>query len=217
MSHDHHEHHHHEHHHHHHHHGHHHHALPNNEKVLSKAFVAIAGFMVIEAIAGYAFNSLTLLADAGHMANDAFSLALAWLALKLAQQAARLSKWLTLVNGGSLMLISLWIIIEAIRRLFSDVQLNALPMILVATVGLIVNIVVAKIMMQADHDNLNVRSAYLHVLADLLGSVVAIVAGLAAYCFGWLWVDTVASAILAWFILKSGWHVSRLAWQNLQH
>lgn len=208
-----------EHHHEHHHHGHHchHHHFPSNEKILSKAFLAIAGFMLVEMVAGYAFNSLTLLADAGHMANDAFSLGLAWLALKLAQQAARFSKWLTLVNGGSLMLISLWIIVEAIKRIFSDVSVNALPMIFVAVVGLIVNVVVAKIMLQADQSNLNVRSAYLHVLADLLGSVVAIVAGLAAYCFGWLWVDTVASAILAWFILKSGWHVSRLAWQNLQH
>lgn len=206
---------------HHHHHGHchhgHHHHLPNDQRILAIAFGAIAGFMLIEAVAGYAFNSLVLIADAGHMANDAFSLALAWLALKLAQYAARFSKWLTLINGGSLMVIAVWIILEAIARLFSSVEMNVVPMIFVAILGLIVNIVVASIMLKADQNNLNVRSAYLHVLADLLGSVVAIVAGLAAYCFGWLWVDTVASAILAWFILKSGWHVSRLAWQNLQH
>lgn len=164
--------------------------------------------MLVEFIGGYWFNSLALMADAGHMANDAFSLGLAWLALLLAQRAEYLSKWLALINGISLIIIALWIGIEAIERLQNPSQILALPMLGVATLGLLINIFVAKKMLEADQQNLNVRAAYLHVLADLLGSVVAIISGLSAYFLGWLWVDTVASILLSLLVLKSGIQVS---------
>ena len=88
------------------------------------------------------------------------------------------------------------------------------PMLAVAFAGLLVNLIVARLMLHGDHDNLNVKAAYLHVLADLLGSVVAIVAGLSAWLLGWQWVDSAASALLALFILKSGWQISRQAWRE---
>lgn len=72
-------------------------------------------------------------------------------------------------------------------------------------------------MLEADHDNLNVRAAYLHVIADLLGSIVAIIAGLAAWLLNWLWVDSIASALLSLLILRSGWQVTRLAIAELKH
>jgi cobalt-zinc-cadmium efflux system protein len=188
------------------HHGHSH--APKDSQVLKLAFLLIFGFMLVEFIGGYWFNSLALMADAGHMANDAFSLGLAWLALLLAQRAEYLSKWLALINGISLIIIALWIGIEAIERLQNPSQILALPMLGVATLGLLINIFVAKKMLEADQQNLNVRAAYLHVLADLLGSVVAIISGLSAYFLGWLWVDTVASILLSLLVLKSGIQVS---------
>lgn len=188
------------------HHGHSH--APKDSQVLKLAFLLIFGFMLVEFIGGYWFNSLALMADAGHMANDAFSLGIAWLALLLAQRAEYLSKWLALINGISLIIIALWIGIEAIERLQNPSQILALPMLGVATLGLLINIFVAKKMLEADQQNLNVRAAYLHVLADLLGSVVAIISGLSAYFLGWLWVDTVASILLSLLVLKSGIQVS---------
>lgn len=188
------------------HHGHSH--APKDSQVLKLAFLLIFGFMLVEFIGGYWFNSLALMADAGHMANDAFSLGLAWLALLLAHRAEYLSKWLALINGVSLIIIALWIGIEAIERLKNPSQILALPMLGVATLGLLINIFVAKKMLEADQQNLNVRAAYLHVLADLLGSVVAIISGLSAYFLGWLWVDTVASILLSLLVLKSGIQVS---------
>lgn len=196
------------------HHGHSH--APKDSQVLKLAFLLIFGFMLVEFIGGYWFNSLALMADAGHMANDAFSLGLAWLALLLAQRAEYLSKWLALINGISLIIIALWIGIEAIERLQNPSQILALPMLGVATLGLLINIFVAKKMLEADQQNLNVRAAYLHVLADLLGSVVAIISGLSAYFLGWLWVDTVASILLSLLVLKSGIQVSMMTIKALR-
>lgn len=196
------------------HHGHSH--APKDSQVLKLAFLLIFGFMLVEFIGGYWFNSLALMADAGHMANDAFSLGIAWLALLLAQRAEYLSKWLALINGISLIIIALWIGIEAIERLQNPSQILALPMLGVATLGLLINIFVAKKMLEADQQNLNVRAAYLHVLADLLGSVVAIISGLSAYFLGWLWVDTVASILLSLLVLKSGIQVSMMTIKALR-
>lgn len=192
------------------HHAHHHHA-PQNIKILTTAFVLILVFMCIEFWAGFAFNSLALLADAGHMANDAFSLGLALLALLIAERAKRLSQWIAVMNGVSLMVIAVWIIVEAWQRFHAPAQMLPLPMMMVASLGLVVNLIVAYMMLQADHDNTNIKAAYLHVLADLFGSVVAIISGLAAYFLGWLWVDSVASVILSVVIFRSGWQVTRLA------
>lgn len=90
----------------------------------------------------------------------------------------------------------------------------ALPMLAVAATGLAANIVVARLMLHGDHDNLNLRAAYLHVLADLLGSLVAIAAALGVWLFGWAWVDAVASLLLSLFVLKSGVAVVREAWRQ---
>lgn len=113
-----------------HHHDHHH--IPKDMHILRLAFIVIFVFMIIEFIGGYFFNSLTLMADAGHMANDAFSLGLAWLALFLASRTNRVAKWLAVINGLSLILLSFWIIVEAIHRLQTPSPMMALPMIAVA-------------------------------------------------------------------------------------
>ena len=186
--------------------------IPQDKKILALSFAIITGFMIVEFVGGYWFNSLALMADAGHMANDGLSLFLALLALFLSAQKQR---YIALLNNGSLIVVALMILVEAIQRWQNPIEMMALPMLGVASLGLLVNLLVAKIMLNSDHDNLNIKAAYLHVLTDLFGSIIAILSGLSAYLLGWLWVDPLASIILSVLVLKSGIGTFRLALKNI--
>ena len=185
--------------------------IPQDKKILALSFAIITSFMVVEFVGGYWLNSLALMADAGHMANDSLSLFLALLALFLSAQKQR---YIALLNSGSLIVVALMILAEAIQRWQNPVEMMALPMLGVASLGLLVNLFVAKIMLNSDHDNLNIKAAYLHVLTDLFGSIIAILSGLSAYFLGWLWVDPLASMILSVLVLKNGMGAFRLALKN---
>ena len=185
--------------------------IPQDKKILALSFAIITGFMIVEFIGGYWFNSLALMADAGHMANDSLSLFLALLALFLSTQKQR---YIALLNSGSLIVVALMILVEAIQRWQNPIEMMALPMLGVASLGLLVNLFVAWIMLKSDHDNLNIKAAYLHVLTDLFGSVIAILSGLGTYFLGWQWVDPLASMILSVLVLKSGIEAFRLALKN---
>ena len=187
---------------------------PTNKKILSTSLVIISSYMIIEFLGGYYFNSLALMADAGHMANDSLSLLLALIALFLNAQN---QKRFALLNGTSLIVVAVWILAEATERWQYPTTMLALPMLGVAITGLLVNIFVAWLMMKGDHENLNIKAAYLHVLADLFGSLVAIIAGLSAWLLNWQWVDLVASGILSLLILRSGINVVRQAVKALQN
>ena len=181
---------------------------PTNKKILSTSLVIISSYMIIEFLGGYYFNSLALMADAGHMANDSLSLLLALIALFLNAQN---QKRFALLNGTSLIVVAVWILVEATERWQYPTTMLALPMLGVAITGLLVNIFVAWLMMKGDHENLNIKAAYLHVLADLFGSLVAIIAGLSAWLLNWQWVDLVASGILSLLVLRSGINIVRQA------
>ena len=181
---------------------------PTNKKILSTSLVIISSYMIIEFLGGYYFNSLALMADAGHMANDSLSLLLALIALFLNAQN---QKRFALLNGTSLIVVAVWILVEATERWQYPTTMLALPMLGVAITGLLVNIFAAWLMMKGDHENLNIKAAYLHVLADLFGSLVAIIAGLSAWLLNWQWVDLVASSILSLLVLRSGINVVRQA------
>ena len=185
---------------------------PTNKKILSTSLVIISSYMIIEFLGGYYFNSLALMADAGHMANDNLSLLLALIALFLNAQN---QKRFALLNGTSLIVVAVWILVEATERWQYPTTMLALPMLGVAITGLLVNIFVAWLMMKGDHENLNIKAAYLHVLADLFGSLVAIIAGLSAWLLNWQWVDLVASGILSLLVLRSGINVVRQAIQGM--
>ena len=185
--------------------------IPQDKKILALSFAIVTGFMVVEFVGGYWFNSLALMADAGHMANDSLSLFLALLALFLSAQKQR---YIALLNSGSLIVVALMILVEAIQRWQNPIEMMALPMLGVASLGLLVNLLVAKIMLNSDHDNLNIKAAYLHVLTDLFGSIIAILSGLSVYFLGWLWVDPLASMILSVLVLKNGMGAFRLALKN---
>ena len=197
-----------------HHHQHEHHDhIPKDRKIMAISFLIITGFMLVEFWGGWRFNSLAFFGGAGHIANDSLSLLLALIALFL---PVKVQRWFALLNGFSLIVIAIIILVEAFGRWNAPLKLEALPMLAIATLGLIVNITVAWVMLKSNQENLNVKAAYLHVLADLFGSVVASVAGLRAYFLNWQWVDIVASVLLSLFILRSGIVVSRQAVNTLK-
>ena len=107
------------------------------------------------------------------------------------------------------------ILVEAIQRWQNPIEMMALPMLGFAFSRIyLVNLFVAKMMLNSDHDNLNIKAAYLHVLTDLFSSIIAILSGLSAYLLGWLWIDPLASMILSILVLKSGIAAFRLALKN---
>ncbi|MFD2444721.1 cation diffusion facilitator family transporter [Bacillus sp. CGMCC 1.16607] len=199
-------------------HGHHHHGS-NNKKVLLTSFILIATYMIVEVIGGILTNSLALLSDAGHMLSDAAALGLSFIAIKIGEKAKTQSKTFgykrfeiiaAALNGLTLILISIYIFYEAIHRFIDPPEVQSLGMLTISTIGLLVNIVAAWILMRGDKDeNLNVRSAFLHVLGDMLGSVGAIIAALLIYFFGWGIADPIASVIVAILIIISGWRVTK--------
>lgn len=173
-------------------------------------------FMVVEVIGGWISGSLALLADAGHMLTDFAALSLAWLAFRMARRPAdwrrtfgfdRFAILIAFVNGLTLFLIAGFIIVEAIKRANSPIEVMGPTMMAVATAGLIVNLLVFYILSGADKNNLNVRGAALHVLGDLLGSVAAIIASVIIIFTGWMPVDLVVSVVVALIILRSAWYV----------
>ncbi|MFJ7922552.1 cation diffusion facilitator family transporter [Lysinibacillus fusiformis] len=193
-----------------------------NKKVLIVSFIIITSYMVVEAIGGYLTNSLALLSDAGHMLSDSFSLAIALLAFVFGEKAASYSKTYgykrfeilaAVLNGITLIGIALFIFYEAVERFANPPEVATTGMLIISTIGLLVNILVAWIMMRGSDtkDNLNMRGAFLHVLSDMLGSVGAIVAALLIMFFGWGWADPLASVIVALLVVRSGYYVTKSA------
>lgn len=191
-----------------------------NKKVLLISFIIITSYMIGEAIGGYLTNSLALLADAGHMLSDAISLGIALLAFTLGAKVANHSKTYgykrfeilaAVLNGLTLIIVALFIFYEAIGRFQNPPEVASTGMLIIATIGLLVNILVAWIMMRGGdvEENLNMRGAYLHVISDMLGSIGAIVAALLIMFFGWGWADPLASVIVAALVLRSGYFVTK--------
>ena len=189
-----------------------------NRSALTWAFGITAFIMVAEAVGGWLTNSLALMSDAGHMLSDAASLGLSLVAIHFAAKAASPSKsygyrrmeiLVSLANGAALFLIAVAIAWEAWHRLFEPPTVASAPMMVIAVIGLLANLASAWVMLrQGDvKDNLNLRSAYLHVLGDALGSVGAIVAGALMYLFGWYIADPIVSVLVSLLILRGAWGV----------
>ncbi len=176
-----------------------------------------AAYMLAEAAGGWWTNSLALLADAGHMLTDVAALALALMAVWFGARPATPSKTFgyyrleilaAFVNGVTLVLIALLIFYEAYQRWSQPREIESGVMIAVATGGLVVNLVCAWLL-HGDHDDLNMRGAWLHVMGDALGSVGAIMAGVLMWGFGWYQADPLVSALIALLIVFSSWHLIR--------
>lgn len=186
----------------------------SNERTVLLALALTAGFMVAEVIGGLLSGSLALIADAGHMLTDAVALGLAWAGFYFGKRAAtstktfgylRLEVLAGFVNAVTLLLLVAWIAWEAVGRLLMPSPVLAGPMLVVAVIGLAVNIAVFLILHRADTEHVNIQGAILHVLGDLLGSVAAIVAAVAIYVTGWTPVDPILSVLILLLILRSAW------------
>lgn len=189
-----------------------------NKNALIWAFLLITSFMIVEMAGGLITNSLALLSDAGHMLTDSLSLGFSLLALLIGQKEAdskktygyrRIEIFAALINGLTLIGIAIFIVIEAIRRITEPPEIASIGMLTVATLGLLVNIGAAFILSKGHEDNLNVKSAFLHVLGDIFGSIGAITAALLILFFGWTLADPIASMIVAVIISISGFRVVR--------
>jgi len=188
-----------------------------NEKNLRRVMIAlvITGlFMIVEVIGGIISGSLALLADAGHMLTDTMALALAAMAFKVSKRPPdgtltygyqRFQILAAFVNGLSLLAVVGWILYEAFDRFLNPNEILGETMLLVAAMGLLVNIVSFAVLHSGDQENLNIRGAALHVAGDLLGSIAAIVAALVIIYTGWTLIDPILSVAVAALILKSAW------------
>lgn len=210
-------------------HDHHHVSLSTGGRHVGRLVIVLAltgGFLVVEFVTALATNSLALLSDAGHMLTDVVGLAMALGAILAAQRHARrndpgshtyglyrLEILAALVNALLLYGIAIYVVIEAIGRIGHGADVVATPMLIVATLGLVVNVVAYLLLREGAKESLNLEGAALEVLADTVGSIGVIIAAILVHTLGWVWADTVfAIAIGAWILPRA----TRLAGRALR-
>lgn len=190
--------------------------VPNTTRRLKLAFLLSGAVLAVEIAGGVLSNSLALLSDAGHVFTDVLALGLAWFASVQALRPAtarrtygfhRAGILAALANATTLILISLLITWEAVRRLQSPEPIDGVLMLAVATVGLGANLYVALTLHQEPAENLNVRSALLHVIGDILASAAVIVGGIVIHFTGWLYIDPLLSILIAVIIVGGAWSI----------
>lgn len=184
------------------------------------AIILTALTLVAEVIGGIWTNSLALLSDAAHVFLDLFALFLSLGAIKLSSYPVsetrtfgwhRTEVFASLINGVSVFLISIGIFYEAWGRLFQPEEVKSLPMFVIAFIGLVMNLVAASALHSHSHDDLNVHSAFLHVIGDAAASVGVIVGGLIMYFTGWFVLDAIISVGIGCVIFWGSWRVIREA------
>jgi len=199
-------------------HPHHDHARQANARRIAVTLGLVTVYMVAEVVGGILSGSLALLADAGHMLSDAASLALALAAMWVARRPRtpahtygyhRAEILAALANGVTLVVIAVLIVREAWQRFQQPPEVDGALMLAVAAGGLVVNLVGMAVLHGGRDESLNVRGAWLHVVADTLGSVQAIIAGVLVWTLGWYWVDPTASLLIAALIVFSSWTLLR--------
>ncbi|MCY0388037.1 cation diffusion facilitator family transporter [Robbsia sp. Bb-Pol-6] len=191
-----------------------------NETRLAWALLVIVLFMGIEIVGGLLSGSLALIADAAHMASDAVALGMSWAALRIGRRPAtarlsygyrRLEVLVAFINGLTLLLVSLGVMIEAVRR-FAEPQPVLGPMMMaVAVAGLLSNVVTFLILNGGSRENLNMRSAWLHVLGDMVSSVAAIIAAGVILLTGFSPIDPILSIFVSVLIVRGAWQIVRSA------
>ncbi len=182
-----------------------------HRRALAWVLGLVLAFVGVEIAAGLLTGSLTLLADAGHMATDALGVGMALAAVTAARRAARNPKqtfghyrWevlAALANATLLLGVAAYVTFEGVGRLRDPVEVDAVPMLAVAAVGLVVNLVSFRLLHSGAKESLNVRGAYLEVMADAVGSVGVIVSAIVILTTGWPYTDAVVALALAAFIV----------------
>jgi cobalt-zinc-cadmium efflux system protein len=187
---------------------------------LVLVLILVVAFLAVEVVGGILTNSLALWADAGHMATDAAGIGLALLAIWIGRRPAtpdrsfgyaRVEIFAAVVNAVILIGVAAVIGFEAFQRFAAPPDVVGLPMLLIAAVGLVVNVVSLRLLHGGAQTSLNMRGAYLEVMGDLFGSVAVIVAGTVIIGTGWTPIDPIASVLIALLILPRTWGLLREA------
>lgn len=185
---------------------------------LALVFGLTSVYLVVQVVGGLVSGSLALLADAGHMLTDAFGLAMALVAIHFAQKAAtprrtygfyRTEVLAALANALLLLGIAAWTLFEAWRRLSEPHPVESVPMLLVASGGLVINLVGLRLLREGAKESLNLEGAMLEVLGDLFGSIATILAALVIFLTGWSVADPLISVVIGFFILPRAWRLLR--------
>ena len=189
---------------------------------LAIVFGLVVVFMVVEAVAAWISGSLALLSDAGHMATDAVGIGMALAAIVAADRATankqrtfgvyRLEVLAALANSVLLFGVAGYVLFEAVRRLSGgSPEVLSGPMLVVAVLGLVVNVISFFLLRSGAEESLNVEGAFVEVLADMLGSVAVIVAAVILWLTGWVYVDAIFGIGIGLFILPRAWRLGRKA------
>lgn len=187
-------------------------------KKLWAMLLLTSAYMIAEIIGGFLSGSLTLLADAGHMAIDSAAIALslfaAWIANRECHhqetnQYRKAENWAALINGVGLMFVAIWIFYEAWERLNIPRAIHGRMMMWIAFGGLAVNVIGIVLLHSDSKHSLSLRSVRMHLFTDLLGSVSAMVAGVLVWRLGWLWADPAISFFIAVFIFTGAFRFVR--------
>ena len=189
---------------------------------LAISFALIVAFLAVQVVVGVVTGSLALLSDAGHMATDALGLGMAIAAIQAASGRGRTNPQRTfglyrleilaaLLNAVLLFAVAAYVLFEAIGRIGDGRDIASVPVLVVGTVGLVVNVIAFLLLREGAKESLNMRGAYLEVLSDLLGSFGVIVAAIMWGITGWRWVDPVIGAVIGVFILPRAWRLGREA------
>ena len=188
---------------------------------LAAAFGLLAVFMVVEVIAGLATDSLALLSDAGHMLTDVLGLGMSLAAIQLASRGSRrrhrtfglyrLEILAALANAVLLFGVAIYVLVEAVGRFDDPPEVLAAPMLVVASLGLVANLVAFALLRQGSKESLNVEGAYLEVLSDTVGSVGVIIAAIVIQVTDWGWVDPAVGIAIGLWILPRTWRLASRA------
>jgi cobalt-zinc-cadmium efflux system protein len=189
-----------------------------DERYVLVALGLLFTFLLVEVSAALLGHSLALFADAGHMLSDVLALAMSAGALRLAQRPAS-GRWTyglqrteilsAAINGLTLAAVALLVAVESIQRLITPHHVDGGVVLAVALTGVVVNLVATFVLSRADHENLNLRGAYLHVLSDLYAFIATAVAGVVIMVAGWERADAVASLVVVVLMARSAWSLLR--------
>ena len=189
-----------------------------DRRLLTGALALVVAFMVAEVIAGLLAGSLALLSDAGHMLTDAASIALALVAMRLSARPAT-GRWTygfkraeilsAQANGLTLLLLAVWFIVEAVRRLFERPQVQGLPVLVTALVGIVVNVGAAWLLSRANRTSLNVQGAFAHILNDAYAFLATAIAAVVVLTTGFGRADAIATLVVAGLMIRAGYGLVR--------
>ena len=192
------------------------HAIPatTNTRALGFALVLTGGFMLVEFVGGVLAGSLALISDAAHMLTDVMALAIALAAIRIGRRGSdtrrtfgyqRLEILAAAFNAGMLFAVAVYILYEAYQRLHAPAEVHSTAMLVIATLGLLVNVLSMRLLNTGKDASLNVKGAYLEVWSDLLGSIGVIVAALTIRLTGWAWVDSAIAVAIGLWVLPRTW------------